>query len=192
MQARRSVGIDLDGTLADTTSRWTEIASETIGRKVRKSDITEYSISQALGITYETVMDIFKKTWQDHAAIRLEDGRIPVILSRINQHYDTYITTATNASPEAVREWVVMHGIKVNCEIIHLDSSSKKAHLDIDILIDDHPDVAVHAASLGKTAILIRQPWNESLAKSNDSSSIHVAEDWGHIERLLLRELRRA
>ena len=54
------------------------------------------------------------------------------------------------------------------------------------LYIDDFHEVVENAAKAGKTAILLRQPWNEEFIKGNGSKGIIVADNWRHVEEILL------
>lgn len=72
-------------------------------------------------------------------------------------------------SPEATKEWVKNHF--GHYEVVFI---TKKAELDFDYLVDDHPDEVIEGAKKGM-AFLLSKPWNNNeetknrLKKENNS-----------------------
>ena len=71
--------------------------------------------------------------------------------------------------------------------LIVFDHHYEKHKLEeVSVYIDDFPEVITSVAKVGKTGILLRQPWNEEFAKENRSKNIRIADNWRHVEEILL------
>ena len=187
LKRKERIGIDVDGTMANTTERWLSVANQMLGMNIQKDDINVYYLDKLFKIEPEIVNEIFKKVWHDPDSIRLEHSDIPKVIRNIRNTFKVYILTATFGEDAEVRHWLRSNGIQFD-GLIHVDSSYKK--LDeakrhgISIIIDDHPALAENAAALGYTTILISQPWNRYLDEAIEKR-IKIARNWKDVEDLL-------
>ena len=166
LKRKERIGIDVDGTMANTTERWLLVANQMLGMNIQKDDINVYYLGKLFKMEPETVNEIFKKVWHDPDSIRLEHSDIPKVIKNIRNTFKVYILTATFGEDAEVRHWLMANGIQFD-GLIHVDRSYKKLEEakrhGISVLIDDHPALAENAAELGYTIILISQPWNRYL-----------------------------
>ncbi len=184
---KKIVGIDIDGTIANTHERWLSIANQMFGINIQKAEINSYYLDKLFKMERETVNEIFKKVWHDPDSIKLEHNDIPRVIGNIRNTFEVYILTATIGEDAEVRRWLRTNKISFD-GLIHVDRSYKK--LDeakkhgISIFIDDHPDLAEKAAALDYTTILILQPWNTHMVE-RAGEKIKIATDWSDVEDLL-------
>ncbi len=186
---KRVLGIDIDGVLADTTSKWLQIVERRYGIKAIKKDITRHDIPEVekfASLTEEQYIDAFKEVWSDYKNLQLEDPGIPSILDNLREKFQIYITTASVGTRSEIEAWLAKNHI-VYDRLAHF-SRAKDKHLlnDVDIYIDDYNKVIENLAKNGKTAILLAQPWNEHFIASNKNPKIIVAYNWREIESILV------
>ncbi len=183
--SRKTIGIDVDGVLADSMSRWLQEAERRYGIKALKADITEYELSDVFPIlTHQQILDDWKHIWGNYHEIRLEDRDIPSITDNLHGKFDIYVTTA-NPSPN-IQKWLKMNNI-VYDKIIQLPSHTDKHKLDsVGLYVDDFPEVIDSAIKTGKAAIIFRQPYNDEFIKNN--SGVPVAYNWRDLEDILMTQ----
>ncbi len=179
------IGIDLDGVLADSVSKWLQYAEKEHGIKALKKDIIRYEISEVFtSLTHEEVLMGFKEIWKDYHAIGMESQDIPTILDNLRDKFEIYITTLNKN--ENVRHWLKDNKIAYQ-KLIVFDHHYEKHKLEeVSVYIDDFPEVITSVAKVGKTGILLRQPWNEEFAKEDRSKNIRIADGWRQVEEILL------
>lgn len=184
---KRTIGIDVDGVLADSVSRWVQEADRRFGVRAAKKDVVQYDLHKLFtSISHEEVVELFRLVWSDYEKIRLEDPAIPSILSRLHNQFRIYIATATSASRRELTKWLEQNGI-VYDNLIQLPHHTDKPKLDsVDIYIDDQAEVIEDVARSGRIGILLRQPWNAGLVRDVKDPRIIVAYNWREIEQILL------
>ncbi len=184
---KKSIGVDVDGVLADSYSKWLQEAEKRYGIKAFKKDITRYEISEVFtGVTRSQVLEDWRIIWDDYGAIQMEDQDIPSIMDNLHGKFNICITTA-NPSPN-IPKWLRENKIPYD-RFIHVQSHLEKHRLDgISIYVDDFHEVVQSVANNGKTAIILRQPYNEAFIKSNKNARILVAYGWRDLEDILMRQ----
>lgn len=187
LEARKTLGLDLDDVLSDSMGVWLRMAEETLGIKSHKREITRYHLTEIFSsLTTMQVREMFRTLWSDYRTMPMLDPDIPKIVGRLKDRYDIAITTATSAKPEDATAWLAQNGIAYDRLVLFNTASEKHQAEGVDIYIDDHPEVVENVASVGKEAILFRQPWNEELITRNPNPNITVVDSWRQIESLLL------
>ncbi|MDE1860557.1 MAG: hypothetical protein KGH72_02450 [Candidatus Micrarchaeota archaeon] len=186
-RGRKTVGIDVDGVLADSIRIWLQEAEQRFGIKADKEDIVKYDLPGLFNsIDYKDTIDLFRLAWKGHHRIGLEDPAIPSILDNLRDRFRICITTASDAETSEVRAWLKNNRIFYD-ELFHLPTPDDKHRLDsIDIYIDDHAEVIENVARSGRVGIMLRQPWNDDAITTMNHPRIVVAYNWREIEQLLL------
>ncbi len=184
---KTSIGIDVDGVLADSFSRWLQEAEKRHGIKAFKKDITRYELSEVFpGVTHEQILEDWRLIWDNYGEIRLEDQDIPSIMDNLGGKFNICITTA-NPSPN-IPKWLGENRIPYD-RFIHFKSHSEKHQLDgVSVYVDDFHEVAQSVANSGKTAIILRQPYNDAFIKSNRNPRILAAYGWRDLEDILMTQ----
>jgi hypothetical protein len=173
-------------------SIWLQELERTYGIKALKKDIVRHEFSEVFtSLSRKQIMDLWEQTWDDYKRINLIDRDIPSILDNLRERFSISITTG-NPNPN-VRKWLSDNRIAYD-RFMHFPEKSEKHRTEgIDIYIDDFHQVAKNVAGAGKTAILLRQPWNEGfiMTKAKTTDGIVVADNWRHIEWILLDMAKR-
>ncbi len=186
---KKVIGIDIDGTLADSTSAWLAEVERRHNIRATKKELIDYHHENIFSaVKKEEVREIYTKIWDYPDNIKLEDSQIPSILSRIREKFTIYITTATSGEDSAVRAWLAKNNILYDY-FLHFSSHNEK-HMaqEVNLYIDDYAEVALKVSSIGKQTILLRQPWNRAFIKENKDPNILVADNWKDIERILFEK----
>ncbi len=182
---KKTLGIDIDGTLADTVSVWLQEFERAYGVKAFKKDLVRHEFSEVFtSLSHDQVIEIFSHAWDVYDRINLIDRDIPSIIDNLRDHFNISITTG-NPNPN-VKIWLRKNGIAYD-RFMHFPEKAEKQKADgVDIYVDDFHEVVKNVAGAGKTAILLRQPWNEGFIRSEKSKGIIIADNWRHIEQILL------
>ncbi len=182
---KKAVGIDVDGVLADTISRWLSKAELKFGIKATKKNVTKYELYEIFpGITHKDVLDSWASVWDDYKTIQMEDPDIPSIMDNLHDRFDIWITTANPS--QRINDWLRENGIAYD-RLINFSSHEDKHKLDgVEIYVDDFHEVVEKVAKHGKKAIILRQPWNDAFIKNNKDPNVLVACNWRDVENMLL------
>jgi 5'(3')-deoxyribonucleotidase len=186
----KTIGIDIDGVLADTTSRWLQEAESQYGIKASRKDITRFKICETFtSLTDGQVLDLFRDVWEEPGRVELEDPAIPSILDTLHERFNISITTATVGAHRMVESWLKLNRINYDRIFYLTEHLDKHAIEGVDIYVDDYSDIVEDVIRNGKTGILLRQPWNEAFVRENRDPRVLVASDWREIENILLTKL---
>ena len=159
-----TLGLDLDGTLADSIRIY--LKNEQRGFfKIR--DISE----------------AFTIIWNNWKEIPLVDKRIPEYVDSLSQRYNVCIVTATSGKDRDVINWLNYNSIKP-ANIIFSDATKKQEHCDV--LIDDMVFVLNHLVRHNKRGILLNMPWSEKASFGIDDR-VEIFNDWKEIYTVLSR-----
>lgn len=171
----RKIGIDIDGVLADFYWPFFKWVKANTDVKVDVHRIDRYQISEMLDISEKDAMKLVLD-YSDTVDI----GQLPVIKGAVEaidvlaKGHELYIVTARQI--EAVGQtfkWLDMHfGLEKFERVIFTRYMQDDSHvpktwyfnqLGIDIVIEDHPNNIVAAATDGYKALLFNQTWNQEV-----------------------------
>lgn len=182
----KTIGIDLDDVLAATTSKVCLYIEERMNVKFTKRDMVSWNLSSVIPETKGHEREIYAEVWKNPGQVELEDPDIPSILDNLREKFRICVVTASSGEGEVIKQWLKKKGIAYE-GFFHLPRSVDKHGVPgIDIYVDDHVLVAENVARSGKVVILLRQPWNEDFIKSNGNPNIIPADNWRHVEEILL------
>lgn len=179
------LGIDIDGTLADSVSPVVESLNISLGTSIMISSVRNYYLTKVFsGVSHEEVLKRFSDAWVDWEDMALVDNSIPRIMNMLSERFKIYITTASVGNGKNIQAWLEMNKIHFD-EYIQVSHADEKSEQEVDIFIDDFHEVAEMAVSSGKRAILLKQPWNADFLDKNQDRRIMEAHSWDSIERIL-------
>ncbi|MFC1971260.1 hypothetical protein ACFLV0_04980 [Chloroflexota bacterium] len=176
-----SIGIDIDGVIADLVSAMLPILSETCGYAVTHADITEYDIGVALNIQGHMV-HIWKAVFNDAFLIK-----VPMIqgaldgLNRISKHKIVLITGRPQETRVVTENWLGKNNVKYDRLIFSRQGKDIYSE-EIDLFVEDQYKEACNMASAGIMTILLDQPWNKRIVKSNN---IKRVSNWEEITKTI-------
>ncbi|MDZ7688598.1 MAG: hypothetical protein U5J64_07750 [Halobacteriales archaeon] len=188
MQGVETIGVDIDGVLADHVPPVLENTRRAYNtQKPNKFDVTDY---------YADIPDCPINIAEAIAICQLDASYIlqmPVIESSIdivNKLHREYTIVIISHRPHTEKmqnlteRWLTNN----NYSYDELIMGSKKSEIEqLDLLIDDyHEDLEGFLANSGKSGVLFLQPWNiESKSSFSGYDSLHFAESWHDIYDLL-------
>ena len=180
------VGIDLDNTLADTVGAQLKVHQGN-GISIRKEEIRDLNIEQEFlrlgNINPIDSASVYGKIWTDNNIPPLDKYVTPV-MEKIASLYSITILTATIATLDEIREWLSRNSIKYD-NIIKIRPREKiefARDCHIHTFVDDSPEIAGALAKTDKKLVLMHQPWNESVIKTE---YIRIAKTWRDVSRLM-------
>lgn len=185
-----TLGIDLDGTMADSWSVLLQLMRKRYGIIATKNDLRKQAVTeneQFKHLARRQAYDAFVDVWKDYNSITLEHPRIPEILRWSRSRYENvYTVTSTVANNGVVEKYQDYMNTKTDA-IYWFRNPKDKVSSGVDVIIDDSIEVAEAFANQGKYAILLAQPWNEDFRKANGNhANIFVAHDWTKVPGILL------
>ncbi len=180
------VGIDLDNTLADTVGTQLKVHQGN-GICIRKEEIRDLNIEREFlrlgNIDPVDSASLYVKIWTDNNIPPL-DKYVKPVMEKIASLYSITILTATIATLDEIREWFSRNSIKYD-NIIKISPREKVGFArdcHIHTFVDDSPEIAGVLDKTGKKLVLVRQPWNESVIKTEH---IRIANTWRDVSRLI-------
>ena len=189
--AKKILGIDVDGVLADSMSIWLQELESRHKIKAIKKDLIYYDLTKVFSsLNRKYVRDLFWSAWSNPERVGLEDPEIPQILDNLHNYFSIHITTAAGTKDELLIRWLKSNRIPYD-KLVHLASHREKHLLpDVDIYIEDFDKVAEYVSATGKTTILLSQPWNQEFINKNKDPKIIIAYNWREIEQILLEKFK--
>lgn len=194
---RGIIGLDVDGTVADTFRIVARIEAEKHGLRIPRGGISNYFIAQWLGIAQKSTNEAFKQVWERPDAIPLIDQRIPRLVESLRRRYAVHITTTAGDGTRGaqVKRFLDIHGVPYD-EFYNVPTSQHKVDLGhIDVYIEDSHHTAQKVAETDRITILLQQRWNmdfiETLRRDDPNGTgrwnghIVPARNWIEIHSLL-------
>ncbi len=179
------LGVDIDGTLADSVRSVVNSLNVSLGTEIMISNVKSYYLSEVFsGVSHNEILRRFSDAWIDWRNIPLVDNLIPNIMDVLSERFKICITTASVGNCKNIQAWLETNSIPFD-EYIQVNHADEKSEQEVDIFIDDFHRVAEMAVASGKRAILLRQPWNEGFLENNKDRRIMEAHSWSSIERIL-------
>lgn len=181
------MGVDVDGTLADTHERWVKLANEKFGLGVKREQLKVYDFTRLLDITTPQMLGLFKDAWEDYRSIRLMHEDIPAILGRLRGKYSIHIITAGVGNRRDIIGWLDENSVPYDA-FHHVRERSQKLRFRTALNLDDCGELAEEFASRGRGVVLLKQPWNSyTHRKLKMYDSARIAKDWYEVENIAVR-----
>ena len=176
---KRILGIDFDGTLADTVPMTLKLLNKRYNKNFDVGDVRKYWFNDLYNLTRDELNGVFAELLVQTAEVSLVDPRIPEILNKYSEDLDIYIVTATVAKKHQILDWVEEKGIHVKDVVIFQKKSEFK---DMQLLIDDSPYNANDVALAGKRVILLKKQYYVYGDEINHKN-ISFADNWSEAEK---------
>jgi uncharacterized HAD superfamily protein len=184
-----TIGLDIDGVIADTVSVMLPFLSRVCQRQITHQDITTYNLENCLAIVSQTMENIWKQILAN--GLLLHAPAIKGALQGITecQHHEIWLVTAR---PSSIRETTLswLKGKKVKYDHIVFDTGRDK-HLvtsGFDIFVDDFLEIVRPIAEAGTFTLLFDQPWNQTPELPQNCRRVY---DWKTVVQVI-DELERA
>jgi hypothetical protein len=185
-----TLGLDLDGTMADTWGSLLRLMESRHNIRASKSDIRSHTLIENepfKRLTQEQATEAFVDVWKDYKSIKLEHHGIPEIITYLKKKCDGIaVVTSTIADRKTIHNYLEYRSIDLN-KVFWFDDPAKKIHSNMDIIVDDYSRAIEAFANAGRIGVLLAQPWNEEFrTKIGSSSNIKIAMDWSQIPEIVL------
>lgn len=191
------IHLDIDDTLADTTSAFIEYMEVVYNLKISRDILKMHAYNEMLFEIVGKNIDFFKEFEKSefHSRI-LPYKNAQKIISLLAQKNQLFVISGRSLNlKEKTKEWVNKYFPGCISEV-HLvnqypregeEKFSLKKHelakqLNCTISIDDDPNLAIKLSELGVKVILFTQPWNE---KTYLNGSIKRVNNWDEVLKLL-------
>ncbi|MFP3215641.1 MAG: hypothetical protein RXR32_03800 [Candidatus Micrarchaeota archaeon] len=184
------IAVDLDGVLADSIKQMLRIIEEETGVKKTNEEIKRYDLSD-IGLPREYIMYAFRKAWMEYEKIELVDPNIPYILKKLREQAIIYIVTSSIGADNEIIGWLEMNNI-VYDKLVHVKEDKEKLSVEADVFIEDNPYLAIELDKVGKSVIVLQQPWNVVLQLWNvklKNNGITFAVNWSELFGILNEKL---
>lgn len=185
------LGIDFDGTVADTTEAKVRYALQHFGERVTGLETTGPHGAKRLGQEryVEMVEAVHQTEWT--LSIVPMPGAIEALHALAERH-DLFIVTARNDDEIGwAREWLRPHGVRFR-DVVHTNRAPKDAaceSLGIDVMLDDSPYVLRQLESLDTHLALMDAEYNRA---SEYPARTRRVIDWSAFTDLVATLDRRA
>ena len=182
------IGIDLDGTLAESLEEKFTAKQKEYFRNLY-SEIKEKEPKKVQGIIMTTILKIyFNIKWKNWQNIKMTEEDLPKIIYEIAGRKMLFpkinIVTSSYGKREFIERWLNKNSI-IFSNLIFTEPLNKYKYADI--LIDDRPDIILNAIKHGKIGILYSdEDFNaENLLTDEEKERFYVTDSWGKIKEII-------
>ncbi|MHB1830001.1 MAG: 5' nucleotidase, NT5C type [Candidatus Micrarchaeaceae archaeon] len=183
---RPVISVDLDGTIADSHSRWLEVGKERYGITETVDDLVLYDFWRITGPdSEEEFMQVWRDLWDDYGKIKPQPG-VQAALEELHKTCTIYINSACVGRLDNVKSWLKDNDI-VYDHFNLASSEEEKFDLKTDLHFEDSPRLVEGFAERGRNVVVISQPWNRELRGwIGKYRNVRIAKDWDDAKRIAL------
>ena len=182
------IGIDLDGTLAESLEEKFTARQKEYFRNLY-SEIKEKEPKKVQGIIMTTILKIyFNIKWKNWQNIKMTEEDLPKIIYEIAGRKMLFpkinIVTSSYGKREFIERWLNKNSI-IFSNLIFTEPLNKYKYADI--LIDDRPDIIINAIRHGKIGILYSdEDFNaENLLTDEEKERFYVTNSWSKVKEII-------
>lgn len=182
------IGIDLDGTLAESLEEKFTAKQKEYFRNLY-SEIKEKEPKKVQGIIMTTILKIyFNIKWKNWQNIKMTEEDLPKIIYEIAGRKMLFpkinIVTSSYGKREFIERWLNKNSI-IFSNLIFTEPLNKYKYADI--LIDDRPDIILNAIKHGKIGILYSdEDFNaENLLTDEEKERFYVTDSWSKVKEII-------
>lgn len=190
------IHVDIDDTIADTTSTFLQYIEHKYKLKVSKEKLSLHKYNKIICEITKKEKDYFREFEKSnfHSKI-LPMKNSQKVIANLAKNNDLILISGRDSSRlEGTRKWIDTHF--PNCFLeLHLvnqypregeENGPKKTELckklNCNLSIEDDADTAISLTDLGINVLLFTQPWNQ---KTNLNGSIKRFNNWQEVNTLL-------
>ena len=179
------IGIDFDGTIADTTATKIRYALEVFGESITPVETFGLAGRGRLGDQrYVEMVQAAHQGWTHQAPPM--PGALEA-MRRLAVAHDLYVVTARNEDEVGpARQWLREFAVPA-VEIVHTAGASKVdacRDLDVALMLDDLPTVLGELVGAGIEGALLETPYNRDLERHE---RLYLVPSWDHFVALAER-----
>jgi uncharacterized HAD superfamily protein len=176
------IGLDFDGTIADTTGAKIRYAREVFGLEVTPLETWRAVGEPRLGP--ERFREMVVAAHHEYTEATEPMPGVLEVIERLAVDHELFIVTArTDQEVEWARRWVSSRALPVHA-LEHTNRASKleaSRRLALDVLLDDSPPVLLDIAEAGIGAALIETEYNRTLPRH---VAVELVRHWPDFELL--------
>lgn len=190
MKRKLTIGIDVDGVLADTETPTLKLMERDFGVAILPNEVTAWDyVSRACNTSSSQYLRRMDEAWRG-GQVEISDITLPQLLKKIHKEfYISIITKRTRPSFPYVCMWLDGYDIPYD-SLLFVGGSQPKLSYPIDILIDDSPFIIDESTRYkNKLIFLVTKPYNDRMQTSHVtnltrvSSLVHALESIESLER---------
>ncbi|MGH0037272.1 MAG: 5' nucleotidase, NT5C type [Myxococcota bacterium] len=205
MERPRSVFVDLDDVLAETTCRLLDLLEERTGRRLAFEEVGSFDLENAFGLEHHEWREFMVAAHQDPVLDSMEprEGAAESLRGWAAAGWRIEIITGRPPSTESLsRRWLERHALTHH----HVECVDKYGRPDwrggrrratplgklvertYAAAVEDSPSTAAYLAEhLEITVALLDRPWNRDLAGLSRAASRRIVRcrDWSEVRELL-------
>lgn len=183
-----NICIDIDGTITDPYY-WLDYCNDYFNTNITEKDVTEYSISQVLGINENSYLEFYEKNKYDiHSNQKIRDDA-SIIINKLRSVGNIYFVTAREESLTLLtHEYLKTNNIYYdNLFLLGTHHKVEKAkELYCDIFIEDNYDNAIELSKEGFYVLLLDTNYNKKPLNDNIKRVSNWLEIYEIVKDLLL------
>ncbi len=185
------IGVDIDGVVADSSKKFLEFYNKKTNSKLLIKDWVTYNFWDFVSMPKEEGKKLLEEFYSlnDFDEIPLIEGSREAII-KLSKSNEVYIITARPLQwRDKTKKFLDKYFCGEEISLIHSRDNTDKAiykreicnNLKIDVLIEDHGDIALQCAEIGVKVFLLDHPYNKNCEHKN----ITRVNSWDEILRRL-------
>lgn len=178
-----TIGLDIDGVIADYVAVMLPLLSEVCGRPVSSEDINTYDISECFNLDDKAAEYFWQQALGTDLLMRAPPVEgAPEGLAALDGH-DIWIVTGRPALLQGLtEEWLLRNKIRYDHLVFDRTMNKMLVGPDFDVFVEDFLEGALVIAEAGVFTLLFNQPWNQSPALPENCRRVY---DWPTIVNLI-------
>lgn len=173
------IGVDIDNVIADTEKSLRRMLLEERGIRLKREDISSYSLEGIAGIGREELSFILDRFNNGGIFLDVEviEGARETIARLKERHRIDLVTSRPEKVADLTREWLGRNGILY--DELHFASKTKLNGIPYDLFLEDQDNFASELAEDGTFVLLFDAPWNRHVEHVN----IERVYSWQDVQR---------
>lgn len=180
-------GIDIDGTIKDTTRAAIEVFNRELNQDVKVEHSTDFYLDKVYGLTKEEGKEMWRKLEEEIYELGLPLEHASSVLNElVQQSHEVFFITARpdiGNVREITINWLREHGFPYTGDNLIMDSRNKAKvakELEINLFFEDAPDHLENLIENGIHTIIVDAPYNRQFPES-----VERITDWLQVYKIL-------
>lgn len=180
-------GIDIDGTIKDTTSAAIEVFNRELKQDVKVEDSTHFYLDKVYGLTKEQGREVWRKLEEEIYELGLPLEHASNVLNElVQQNHEVFFITARpdiGNVREITIKWLKEHGFPYTGDNLMMNSRDKAKvakSLEIDLFFEDAPDHLENLLENGVHTVIVDAPYNRQFPET-----VQRITDWLQVYKIV-------
>lgn len=180
-------GVDIDGTIKDTTRAAIEVFNRELDRSVKVEDSTDFYLDKAYGLTKQEGQELWRKLEEEIYELGLPLEHASNVLNElVLQKHEVFFVTARpdiGNVREITINWLKGHGFPYTGDNLAMNSRDKAKvakELQIDLFFEDAPDHLENLLEQGIHTVIVDAPYNRQFP-----DTVQRITDWLEVYKIL-------